>query len=327
MAAVNHQKIKLLMMVELLRQKTSKENPLSTNELVDEMEKLGISLDRRTLSKDVALLNEFGYEVKSRQVGYQKGYYMGNANFSLSELKILMDAVQAASFVTDSQTKALVSKIADLGGSHRAEILKENIICFNTTKHTNDRIYENVAELERALNSKKQASFYYFDRDEDGKKVYRKEKKRYVVEPMALIFNDDNYYLMTWSSKYDGITNYRVDRMDEVAVEEDDVSDKAKMDDSDIAAFTEQAFKMYGGDLVDITVEFNDKLIGVIQDKFGEDTKIVRTGTNKCVAPIQVQVSPTFWGWIFQFGTDMRILSPETLSDEYKKRASDIANM
>ena len=112
-----------------------------------------------------------------------------------------------------------------------------------------------------------------------------------------------------------------------VAVEKEDVSDKAKMDDSDIAAFTEQAFKMYGGDLVDITVEFNDKLIGVIQDKFGEDTKIVRTGTNKCVAPIQVQVSPTFWGWIFQFGTDMRILSPETLSDEYKKRASDIANM
>lgn len=327
MAAVNHQKIKLLMMVELLRQKTSKEDPLTTNELVAELAKLDITCDRRTLSKDVALLNEYGYEVKSRQVGLQKGYYLENANFSISELKILMDAVQAASFVTGSQTKALVSKIADLGGSHRAEILKENIICFNTTKHTNDRIYENVAELERALNNKKQASFYYFDRDEDGKKVYRKEKKRYVVEPMALIFNDDNYYLMTWSSKYDGITNYRVDRMDDVAVEETDVSDKARMDDSDIAAFTEQAFKMYGGDLVDITVEFNDKLIGVIQDKFGEDTKIVRTGTNKCVAPIQVQVSPTFWGWIFQFGTDMRILSPETLSDEYKKRASDIANM
>lgn len=324
MAAANHQKIKLLMMVELLRQKTSKENPLSTNELVDEMEKLGISLDRRTLSKDVALLNEYGYEVKSRQVGYQKGYYMENANFSLSELKILMDAVQAASFVTDSQTKALVSKIADLGGSHRAEILKENIICFNTTKHTNNAIYENVAELEKALNNKKQASFYYFDRDEDGKKVYRKEKKRYVVEPMALIFNDDNYYLMTWSSKYDGITNYRVDRMDDVAVEEDDVSDSAKMDDSDIAAFNEQAFKMYGGDVVDITVEFNDKLIGVIQDKFGEDTKILRTGSDKCAASIQVQVSPTFWGWIFQFVGEMRILSPETLMEEYRDRAKTI---
>lgn len=324
MAAVNHQKIKLLMMVELLRQKTSKEDPLTTNELVAELAKLDITCDRRTLSKDVALLNEYGYEVKSRQVGLQKGYYLENANFSISELKILMDAVQAASFVTDSQTKALVSKIADLGGSHRADILKENIICFNTTKHTNDRIYENVAELERALNNKKQASFYYFDRDEDGNKVYRKEKKRYVVEPMALIFNDDNYYLMTWSSKYDGITNYRVDRMDEVAVEKEDVSDKAKMDDSDIAAFTEQAFKMYGGDLVDITVEFNDKLIGVIQDKFGEDTKIVRTGTNKCVAPIQVQFSPTFWGWIFQFVGEMKILSPESLMEEYKDRAKKI---
>ena len=232
-----------------------------------------------------------------------------------------MSTVQAACFITEKQTKALVGKVADLGGSHRAEILKENIVCFNTTKHTNEAIYENVAELEKALCDKKQASFYYFDRDEDGKRVYRKEKKRYVVEPMALIFNDDNYYLMTWSSKYEDITNYRVDRMEEVTVEEDDVSESAKINDSDIAAFTEQAFKMYGGDVVDVTVEFNDKLIGVVQDKFGEDTKILRTGSDKCAASIQVRESPTFWGWLFQFVGEMSILSPEPLMEEYRNRA------
>ena len=290
MATENRLRIKLLMMVELLRQKSSKEHPLSTSELIKELADIGIGCDRRTLGKDVALLNEYGYEVKTRNVSHQRGYYMDSQNFSIPELKIMMDAVQAASFITDKQTEELIVKIADVGGSHRAEILKENVVCFNTTKHTNEAIFNNVSELEKALCSKKQASFYYFDRDEDGAKVYRKDKKRYVVEPMALIFNDDNYYLMTWSSKYGGITNYRVDRMDEVSVEDIDVSADAIMEDSDIASFTEQAFKMYGGDVVDVVLEFSDHLIGVVHDKFGEDTKMIRTTEGKCMASVRVQV-------------------------------------
>ena len=322
--AENHQKIKLLMMVEILRQKTDEDHPLTTYELVDELAAIGITCDRRTLAKDVELLNEFGYNVKVKGVSRQNGYYMDNRNFSLPEIKILMDAVQAAGFIPERQTEKLIDKIADIGGSHRAEILKENIVCFNTTKHTNEAIYDNVAGLEKALCSKKQASFYYFDRDEDGNRVYRKEKKRYVVEPMALIFNDDNYYLMTWSSKYNGITNYRVDRMDEVAVEEEDVSENAIMEDSDIAEFNEAAFKMYGGELTDVVLELDEKLIGVIHDKFGEKTKMIRTAEGKCVASVKVQISPTFWGWLFQFVGEMKIISPEPLMEEYKKRAKEV---
>ena len=128
---------------------------------------------------------------------------------------------------------------------------------------------------------------------------------------MALVFNEDNYYLMSFSQKYDNVTNYRVDRMDEVMVEDEPVSEKAILPDDDIAGYTEQVFKMYNGPVTDITVEFDDKLIGVIQDKFGEDTKIVRTAPTRCVASLKVQISPVFWGWIFQFIGEMSIVSPE----------------
>ena len=284
---------------------------------------MGVFVDKRTLSREVEFLNSQGFDIKTRIVGHQKGYYIEKRGFSVPELKILIDAVQAASFITDSQTREFISKIADLGGSRKSEILKENVVCFNTTKHTNESIYQNVSELEKALTGKKQASFYYFDRNVDGEKVYWKEKKRYVVEPMALIFNDDNYYLMTWNAKYEGITNYRVDRMDEVSVEETGVSEKAIMDDSDIAAFRQQAFKMYGGNLEDVVLEFNEKLIGVVHDKFGENTKMIRTAPGKCVASVQVQIAPTFWGWLFQFVGEMRIISPDPLMEEYKKRAKE----
>ena len=317
------QRIKLVKIVELLRQESSEENPLRTSDIVEKGAGMGVFVDKRTLSKDVEFLNSQGFDIKTRTVGHQRAYYIEKREFSVPELKILIDAVQAASFITDSQTKEFISKIADLGGSRKSEILKENVVCFNTTKHTNESIYQNVSELEKALIEKKQASFYYFDRNEDGEKVYRKEKKRYVVEPMALIFNDDNYYLMTWNARYEGITNYRVDRMDEVSVEEAGVSEKAIMDDSDIAAFRQQAFKMYGGNLEDVVLEFNEKLIGVVHDKFGESTKMIRTAPGKCVASVQVQIAPTFWGWLFQFVGEMRIISPDPLMEEYKKRAKE----
>lgn len=141
--------------------------------------------------------------------------------------------------------------------------------------------------------------------------------EKYVAESMSLIFNEDNYYLMCFSSKYYGINNYGVDRMEDVSVEALPVSEGAKMDDFDIAKYTEQAFKMYGGLVSDVTLEFENKLNGVVKDKFGEQVNIVRTDTDQCVASVQLQVGSTFWGWLFQFGKQMRILSPEQLVGEY----------
>ena len=321
----NRQKVKLLHLIEILKQETDPEHPLKTVELCAKLKELGITCDRRTLSRDISALQEFDYPIGSKMIGHEKAYFSKQKRgFSVAELKIMIDAIQAASFVTANKTDDLVYRIAGMGGSRKADILKSNIVCFNTRKHTNEDIYKNVEVLETALQAKTQASFYYFDRNEKGERVYRKKKKRYIVEPMALIFHEDNYYLMCFSSKYNGITNYRVDRMEEVAVEDAPVSQDAIIDDSDITEYTKQAFKMYGGPVMDVTLQFDDKLIGVVQDNFGEQVNIVRTAPTTCVASVQLQVSPTFWGWLFQFGKQMSILSPEELVKEYKEKAVNL---
>lgn len=107
-------------------------------------------------------------------------------------------------------------------------------------------------------------------------------------------------------------------------MESEPVTPEAIIDDSDIAEYTKQAFKMYGGPVMDVTLQFDDKLIGVVQDKFGEQVSIVRTAPTTCVASVQLQVSPTFWGWLFQFGKQMSILSPESLVKEYRKKAKEL---
>ena len=220
--------------------------------------------------------------------------------------------------VTEKKTAELTAKVAALGGSHRGEILQQNVVRFNTRKHTNESIYFSVNELEQALTDRCQASFYYFDLNEKHEKVFRKDRQLYVVDPVALVFVEDNYYLMCWSAKYAQIVSYRVDRMETVTALKTPVCPEALMPEEQIAAFTEETFKMFGGEPEEVTLRFANELIGTIYDKFGEDTQMLRVDPDSCAARVKVQVSPTFWGWVFQFRGKLQITDPQKLIDTYK---------
>jgi len=324
MAQDNYRKIKLLRLLDMLRYETDEQHPLSTTQICNKLDEIGIICDRRTLPRDIATLNQQGYEIMSVKIGHDRYYYVEDRSFSIPELKILIDAIQAASFITDKKTAELVEKVAALGGSHKAEILKNNIVYFNTRKHSNEHIYYNVDTIERAIHQNKKIIFYYFDLDENAVKVYRRDHHHYVVEPIALVFHEDNYYLVSYSSRHDSTANYRIDRMESVEIIDEDVCDKAIALRESISEYTEQVFKMYGGSTVDIVLEYEDSLIGVVFDKFGEDTDMHRISDTRCTANVKVQLSPVFWGWLFQFAGQMNILSPQTLAIEYQARASAI---
>ena len=146
-----------------------------------------------------------------------------------------------------------------------------------------------------------------------------------MVEPVALVFNEDNYYMTCYSSRHDSTSNYRVDRMDGVKIIDEPCSEKAIALRNEVAAYTEQAFKMFSGQAEDVVLEFDRALIGVVHDKFGESVRMIPSGENKCIATVKVRISPTFWGWLFQFAGEMNILSPAPLAQEYRDRAKIIA--
>lgn len=326
MAEEKNQKIKLMKIMEILRQETDEEHPMTKVELAARLVAMNVSCSPRSLIRDIKLLNEQGYEIMERLMGHEKGYFVCDRSFSVPELKILINAVQAAGFVTEKKTGELVDKIAALGGSHRAAILKGNIVKFNTRKHTNETIYYTVGFIEDAIQRNKKIIFRYFDLDENGQKVYRRDGHHYVVEPVALVFNEDNYYLIVYSEKHDGTANYRVDRIDSVEIIDDPISDKARSLRRKVARYTEEAFKMFNGQPETITLRFTDKLIGPVLDKFGEVTKMTRVDDHTIEATVQVRIAPTFWGWLFQFGTDMDIMEPEALKEEYKNKAAELLN-
>ena len=320
----NTQKIKLLCLMEILKQETDENHPLKNGQICRKLADMGIPCDRRILRRDIKLLNDYDFNIKQTTIDREHAFYVENRAYSIAELKIIIDAIQAAAFITERKSNDLISRLTHLGGMYSSENLRANMICFNTRKHTNEGIYSNVTCIEEAVRTRRKVTFLYYDLDENKNKVYRKDKARYIADPIALIYNEDNYYLMCYSDKYRGICNYRVDRMDDVALTDIPTSEKANVKASDISDYTEQAFKMYSGKSRNVTIEFEDSLIGVIYDKFGEETTIRRVDENTCKARVTVQVSPTFWGWLFQFGKRIKILSPQSLRNEYIKRCEEL---
>lgn len=320
----NWQKLKLLKLVDLLRQETDEQHPLTTAQICERLRSMDIPCDRRVLSKDIDLLNDNGVEVLWTWVGKGKGYYVEDRNFSVPELKILIDAVQAASFITEKKTEDLVNKLASLGGTNRAEILKSNLTHFNTRKHSNESIYYNVDAIEDAIQRQKKIIFRYFDLDIKGEKSYRRDGHHYVVEPVALVYNEDNYYVVVYSERHDNTANYRVDRMDNVEVIEESISEKAVTLKDKVGEYTEQAIKMYGGEPQTVVLEFDSNLTGVIYDRFGEGVNMMPSSEDKILATVKVQLSPTFWGWLFQFEKRMRVISPEVVVKEQRERIEEL---
>lgn len=324
MARENYRKVKLLKLLELLRKRTDEQHPMTTSEICAAMDELGIPCDRRIVKQDVDNLNDLGYEVMVTMVGHEKAYYVEDRSFSLPELKILIDAVHASSFITEKKSEELIEKLAALAGEHRAEVLKRNMVCFNTRKHSNEKILYTIDTLEEAILTQKKVIFLYFDLDENGRRVYRRGGHHYVVEPVALVFNEDNYYLTSYSSRHDSTSNYRVDRMDAVEIVDEPCGEKAVALRDEVAAYTEQAFKMFGGQLEDVVLEFDRALIGVVYDKFGESVKMIPSGESRCIATVKVRISPVFWGWLFQFAGQMDIISPAKLQEEYRQQAAKL---
>ena len=109
--AEHGQKIKLLKLFELLKQESDEAHPMTTADICKRMEESGIPCDRRTLSQDIDLLNQNGYKVICERHGNKNIYYVQEHNFSLPELKILMDAVHAANFIPEEKAKNLIIKI------------------------------------------------------------------------------------------------------------------------------------------------------------------------------------------------------------------------
>ena len=310
---LSHQKLKLFYLMKILLEKTDEEHTITVPEMIAELGKLGISAERKSVYDDLEYLKLFGLDVCSRKTRTHD-YFIGSREFELPELKLLVDSVQSSKFITHKKSMELISKIEKLTSEANAKKLHRQVFVTNRVKTVNETIYYNVDKIYDAIAANKQITFKYYDLDVNRKKVYRKNGDRYTESPVALTWDDENYYLITYKEKYDDYAHYRVDKMESIEItEEDRVLSEEPFD---LSAYSKTTFAMFGGEETEVSIKFENDLVGVVFDRFGTDVRIVKADEDHFICTVKVAVSPHFLSWIVSFGRRAKIMSPDYVVDE-----------
>ena len=323
MAHDSEQKMKLLVLYDILCRLTDEDHALNTDEIIEELAKYNIKATRKIIPADIALLNQYGYEVLSYKKKFYF-YYVVNRHFDVAEISMLADVVKASK-LSSGQKHSLIGKLSKMVGEHQAEkSLSKHIISCETPKRTNSHIIYSIDAIDRAICERKKVSFLYYSLDPQKNKVYRKEGKRYVVNPLVMVWNKDNYYLITYHDRYEGTTTYRIDRMESVQVEETDLVEKPEFENFDIEKYRTQVFSMFGGELVTVELQFVPQMLDDIFDKFGEEVRVQEMADGNCKVSVPVQISPNFFGWVVGSRGKLRILSPCTVCEQFTEFVNKI---
>lgn len=313
MARSENQKLKLLYLTELFCELTDEDHPMKTQDIIDYLAHRDVKAERKSVYDDIECLRDHGLDIVLRR-GHDGGYFLGAREFELSELKLLVDAVLSSKFLTTKKSLELIGKLEKLTSRHNAGSLHHNLVVSGRVKSMEESIFYNVDALHEAISHNSQVTFRYFDWDVSGKKVPRDSE--YTASPYALIWDDENYYLVAHSARH-GLTHYRVDKMLHIRENGEPRYRDAQTDALDLSVYGKTVFSMFSGDSIAVKMRFTNDLAGVVIDRFGRDAMLIPDGDGHFTYTANVAVTAPFFGWISQFGSRAEIIFPKAVAEKF----------
>ena len=327
-------KIRFLEVINILKE-TDKDHPLSIDEIIIKLKNrfepktaTPLFFEKRAIKDDIDILIDDGMIIDSFVGEHgKKLYYCEYKTFDIYELRLLIDAVTSAKFITKKDTKALVDKIKGL--------TSRNLIGkFQSTIHVDDLVKSNNAELKdyintihSAISNKRKLRFQYGNyklNTDNGNYNAKKEfmlhhnGDYYSVLPYGVVWNNDFYYLVCFDEIKNANINYRIDRMRNVVAMEDTY----KSSDFDLTKYLKSCFNMYPGDVDVIKIQFKNQLLNAVIDKLGtgDDVSFIRVNENFFQVRFHGSVNEGLLRWVLMWGADAKVIEPIKLIEMVKEQ-------
>jgi predicted DNA-binding transcriptional regulator YafY len=307
-----NQKLKMLYLKDIFEKETDDNHCLSLSEIMEKLKARGVNADRKTLYADFQELRNYGLDILNSNSGRGCVYHLGNRNFELPELKLLVDSVQAARFISDSKSRELIEKLGRLISHDQADSLKRQVVLAGRVKTMNRSVYLTVDKLHQAINQKIQVRFHYMKWDTRKNLVPRNGGNWFQVSPWLMILSDENYYLAAYYVETHEIRHYRVDKIKDLQLLPDQpLQGHPEFRKLDIARYADTHFGMFNGVKVNVQFKIANDKVGIFIDRFGKDIMLIPAGPGAVTTTIPVEVSDQFLGWIMALGEGVEITGPE----------------
>ena len=323
MSKGTNQKLKLLYLTKIFREQTDEEHMLTIAEIIEKLSAYDVSADRKTLYTDFEELRHFGLDIISQQIGRQHYYYLGAREFELPELKLLVDSVQSAKFITAQKSQKLIKKLEGLVSKYEAPQLPRQVYITGRVKTMNESIYYNVDKLHAALSADAQIQFQYYQWNVKKEMELRRGGKLYQVSPWGLMWDDEYYYLVAYDAETDKIKHYRVDKMLRIQITDQKRAGKERYQSFNLPDYTKRIFGMFSGEETKVTLEADNSMAGVLIDRFGKDIMLIPQDGGRFRATVDVAISDQFLGWIVALGT-VKIVGPEAVVEKMQAKVSNL---
>lgn len=304
-------------------QRSDENHLISTAQIIEELNSAGISAERKSIYDDIESLRFFGLDIIQIK-GKNGGYYIGERDFELPELKLLVDSVQSSKFITQDKTYDLIRKIENLASVYDGQLLQRQVYIQNRVKSMNESVYYAVDAVSDAITQNRQITYKYFEFNLKKERVYRHDGHLYKVSPFALVWDNENYYMLAWDSSAEKMKHFRVDKMYGVTMTDEKREGTEVFEKTDMSSYTKSVFGMFGGKEEKVKLRFVNHLAGAVIDRFGKDSMLIKDGENHFTISADIVVSPQFFAWVFGFGTDAEVISPEKVREKMKNQIQSV---
>lgn len=314
----NDAKIRPFYISKMLYEQTDDDHYLTTAQICEQLKtEYGMDTHRSTIGSDIDLLQKTGMDIKCVK-STQNRYNIVSRRFDIPELKLLIDAVESAKFITQEKSDELVEKLMSMASQYEAEQLKRNLVVDGRIKSNNSRVYLIIDAINEAINKKKKISFQMTEYNIRKEKILHNHGEIYVFSPYSLIWDGDNYYVVGYSEKHQGIGSHRVDRIyRQPQILQDDIEPQPK--DFDINEYVNTMFRMYDSPRCEVELICHNSLMDAIIDKFGPDVTTYACDQENFRVVVNVAVSHVFYSWVFGFKGLVKIKNPEFICREYDR--------
>nr|WP_330361241.1 WYL domain-containing protein [Lachnobacterium bovis] len=285
-----------------------------------ELEKYGVTAERKSIYADFADMEKFGVEIIKEQIGRKTYYHVGTRAFELAEVKLLVDAIQSSKFITQTKSRNLITKMKSFVSQYQGSTLQRQVIINDRVKSMNESVFYNVDEVYTAINENKKIRFKYYKWDINKKLIARKGGDWFELSPWGLTWADENYYMIAYDEWDGNVKTYRVDKMMRISILDEKREGQKEFKAFDMSKLSKTTFGMYGGHKKRVKIQFENSMCGVFLDRFGkEDINFKPIGENWSEFSVEVSVSQHFFGWLFGMGPKVRLVGPDDVVEELKE--------
>lgn len=327
MAKRSNQKLKVLYVLDILKKHSDEEHPLNASQIVEFLEKEGIEAERKSIYDDIASLEFYGCDIIKTD-SPRVGWFIGEREFEIPEIYLLCDAVRSAKFISAKKTRELLSKLHSMLSINQTKRREDRIFFSSGEKSGNEEIYYNIDKISLAIESAKQIKIKYIQRKFDKSGNVKGEVKEMTLNPYALCWQDDHYYLIGNYEKYDNLIHLRLDRIHSAEILEKTARHFSEVSDYkesfDTIDYAKRLFGMHTGETQTVELWCDSKITEPILDRFGENIFITGSDSKGFKFKTDLVISDALVTWIINYGENVKALKPESLVEKVKERAKTV---